>query len=169
MLDFLIGEYRGEVIKRHTRKATSYLNSVALETSFIIYNTYFYTSIPYPFPFKVILYPKENVSFFLDDLNDWIRPWLFLSRGSSIMWSQSLIPIGPWVAYLALIVLPSHFNNNVLFMLKHIWGFFVYLIWQSILTSSAYILCVPFVHKCTSWRHNNSKDIKIIVLKLHFR
>jgi hypothetical protein len=104
MLDFLIGEYRGEVIKRHTRKATSYLNSVALETSFIIYNTYFYTSIPYPFPFKVILYPKENVSFFLDDLNDWIRPWLFLSRGSSIMWSQSLIPIGPWVAYLALIV-----------------------------------------------------------------
>jgi len=32
-----------------TEKPTSYLNSLTLETIFIIYNTYFYTSIPYPF------------------------------------------------------------------------------------------------------------------------
>jgi hypothetical protein len=119
MLDFLIGEYRDEVIKRHTRKATSYLSSVTLETSFIIYDNYFNTSIPYPIPFKAIFYPKENVSFFLDYLNDWIRPWLFLSRDSSMMWLPSLILIGPCIAYLALIILPLHFNINFLLMLKH--------------------------------------------------
>jgi len=138
-----------------TRKATSYLNSVTLKPIFIMYNIPIFTRSFHTLlrlNSNAIFYPKVNVSFFLDDLDKWIRPWLFLFRGSSTMWSQSLILRGPWVAYLALIILLLHFDNNFLFMLRHIWGFFVYFIWQSCLTSSAYICCVPLTCKCTIQR-----------------
>jgi hypothetical protein len=43
---------------------------------------------------SAICYTKVNDSFSLDYLDKWIRLWLFLFRGSSMMWSPSLILIG---------------------------------------------------------------------------
>jgi hypothetical protein len=42
---------------------------------------------------SAIFYTKVNDSFSLDYLDKWIRLWLFLFRGSSMMWSPSLILI----------------------------------------------------------------------------
>ena len=81
--------------------------------------------LPYPFALEMFKYTpwQCNWSIFIFSFdNVWLFQWRF-----NIRWLPSSFLMGSWVAYLASLNLLLHlmnFNNNFLFVSKHIWWVF---------------------------------------------